>query len=127
MDALEVLSRVELLKNIPLPNLVMLARKARHTTYQPGDQLVRHGKDDGMLRVIVSGRVRVERTHPELIDPVILADLGPAEIVGELAMPDGSFRSAVFIALETTEVFEFDAAVQNAIATFQPVQRKSGE
>lgn len=39
---------------------------------------------------IERGRVRVERAHPQLTEPILLAELGPGEVVGEMGVLDGA-------------------------------------
>ena len=57
------------------------------------------------MYLIVAGVVCVQRTHPDLIEPVVFAELGPGEVVGEMER-DHKTRSATVIALAPTEALE---------------------
>jgi CRP-like cAMP-binding protein len=58
------------------------------------------------MHVIVAGKVRAERTHPDLLVSVVLAELGPGEVVGEMGVLENEPRSATVTALEPTETVE---------------------
>jgi len=68
------------------------------------------GEVGDVMYMILEGRVRVQRSHPDLTEPLILADLGVGEIVGEMGLLDGSPRSATVVAVEETEAMELTAA-----------------
>lgn len=89
-----------------------LARVAQHSerrSFAKGETLMRQGEASRYVYVIVTGRVRVDRTHPLLPEPFVLADLGPGEIVGEMGVLDGEARSATVVATEDTETVELGA------------------
>lgn len=71
---------------------------------------MRQGDRAATLYVIVSGRVRVERGHPALAEPVVLAELGPGQVAGETGVLDGEPRPVTVVALERTEALEIDVA-----------------
>lgn len=54
-------------------------------TFEPGDVLVREGDDQGMLYLLASGRVRVLGRDAEG-DQVLIAQLGPGDVVGEISL-----------------------------------------
>ena len=58
------------------------------------------------MYVILSGKVSVVREHPDLSSPVVLAFLGPGDIVGEMGLLDGEPRSATVEAVEDTVTME---------------------
>ncbi len=62
------------------------------------------------MYIIVEGRVRVERSHPDLLRPVLLAEVGPAEVVGEMGVLDSEPRTATVTAVKHTEAMELDTA-----------------
>jgi len=54
-------------------------------TFEPGDALVQDGTDQGMLYLLASGRVRVLGRDAEG-DQVLIAQLGPGDVVGEISL-----------------------------------------
>jgi len=50
------------------------------------------------MYLIVKGAVRMERSHPHLKDPVVLAVLGRGEVVGEMGILDAEPRFATVTA-----------------------------
>ena len=63
------------------------------------------------MLVLLSGKVRVERSHPDLKAALPLAELGPHQVVGEMGVLDGAPRSATVVAMEDTEALELSAEV----------------
>lgn len=70
---------------------------------------MRQGEVADVMHVITSGQVRVERTHPDLLGSIMLAELGPSEVVGEIGVLDGEPRTATVIATEDTDTLEISA------------------
>jgi CRP/FNR family cyclic AMP-dependent transcriptional regulator len=103
------LERVRMFQGIPLDGLTRLAERGNPRVFSIGSVLMRQGELADSMYIIATGRVRVERSHPDLLAPLILADLGPGEVVGEMGLVDGQPRSATVEALEDTETLELDA------------------
>ena len=104
------LDHIRIFQAIPLDGLTRLAERGHPRLFPAGSILMRQGETAEVMYVILSGKVRVERHHPDLVDPVVLADLGPGEVVGEMGLLDGQPRSATVTALEDTETLEMDGA-----------------
>jgi uncharacterized protein (DUF2225 family) len=88
----------------------MSIRRAAMKTLVEGQVLCREGDPPGPLYVICSGSVRAYRrsmTTPDAIQE--LAQLGPGDIVGEMAPLLRQARSATLQATERTEVLEIPA------------------
>jgi len=83
-----------------------LSDRGRVRTFQPGDILMRQGDLSDAMHVILTGRVRVERTHSGDVTPIELAELGVNEVVGEIGVLDGGPRTATVTALEETRTLE---------------------
>ncbi len=77
-----------------------LAAAGERRTFASDEVLMRQGDDADSMYVILSGRVSVVREHPDLSSPIVLAFLGPGEIVGEMGLLDGEARSATVTAVE---------------------------
>jgi CRP/FNR family cyclic AMP-dependent transcriptional regulator len=105
---------------LPSEGREQLIASAQHRFYHPGSRLMEQADASDSIYVIVAGRVRVERSDPRIERPLVLAELGPGEIVGEMGVLDGSPRSASVVALDATETMEFDAGVIAATIQSHP-------
>ena len=106
---LAVLSEVNLLKPIPPAGLRSLTARGRNRTFRAGGRQVCQGEVSACLQIIVRGCVRVERSHPLLVEPVILAEVGVGGVVGELGMLEGEPGGDTVTAVEDTETVELEA------------------
>ncbi|MHB8621477.1 MAG: Crp/Fnr family transcriptional regulator [Chloroflexota bacterium] len=102
------LSKHPAFKAIPLEALTDLACKGRRRRFPAGAALMSQGDSSETLHLIRSGWVRVERGHPQMTAPVLLAELGPGEVVGEMGVLDGAPRSATVVAIDSVETLELD-------------------
>lgn len=84
----DLLSRVPLFAGLGRRELDEVAQLADEVDVPAGTQLTREGAYGHEFFVIVSGRARVDR------DGRRLADLGPGDFLGEIALIDGQPRSA---------------------------------
>ena len=90
----------DLLRLVPLfagmsdRSFASIAEVASEVDFAAGDDLVRQGEPGNAFYIIVSGRARVDR------DGTTLRELGPGDFLGEIALIDGSSRTATVTALE---------------------------
>ena len=105
-----MLDTVAIFSSIPPDGLTRLAEQGQKRIFPAGSVLMRQGEVSDGMHVVVRGRVQVERSHPDLTEPLVLAELGPGEVVGEMGVLDGEPRSATVIALEETETMELRSA-----------------
>lgn len=104
--------------------LQRLAAAGVQRTLGPGEQLIRQGEPGSSVFLIVSGCVRVERVHPGLALPLVLAELAAGEVVGEMSVLNQAPRSASVRALEPTVVVEFEgAAIEDLLVDSPHVSR----
>jgi CRP/FNR family transcriptional regulator, cyclic AMP receptor protein len=108
-ELLAVLSQVDVFRGLPPAALQSLAKRTQIRPFSTGAVLMRQGDISENMYVIVQGRVRVERSDPMLKGPLVLAELNPGDIVGELAVLDGEPRSATVTAIEPTTTLELSA------------------
>jgi CRP/FNR family transcriptional regulator, cyclic AMP receptor protein len=102
-------------------SLLSLAAGSRQRTYGRGQYLWYQGDPGDYLVVVCTGLVKVVLTS-EQGDEIVLVTLGRHETVGELAILDGSPRSAAVIAVEPTTVLMLPrAAVLEAMAAHPAV------
>ena len=78
-----------------------LTGRGRRRLYQKDETVFAEGDAGGSLFIIETGRVQVFKTS-EGGHHVLLGQLGPGDIVGEMAMLDGSPRSASVVAAGPT-------------------------
>jgi CRP-like cAMP-binding protein len=108
------LARVALFKELPEPGLQMLAERGRPKHFAAGAVIMRQGDASDALHVITRGRVRVERDQAGEA-PLVLAELGVGDVVGEMGLLDSSPRSATVTTLEDTETLEIHATVMAVV------------
>ena len=100
------LSQIDIFQELPKDSLARLAMLSRERTFSRGSPLIRQGDLSDRLYVIIRGRVRIERSHPKLFEPVLLAELGPDEVVGELGLQEGEVCSSTVTAVEEVRTLE---------------------
>jgi EAL domain-containing protein (putative c-di-GMP-specific phosphodiesterase class I) len=89
---------------------------------QPGESLFREGDEPTTAFVIESGALRI--TAQREGGPVVLGDLGPGALVGEMAVLDDSLRSATATALDACVLTPIDRTqFAERLAEADPVVR----
>jgi CRP/FNR family transcriptional regulator, cyclic AMP receptor protein len=122
--SVHVLATIPLFHGLPEPALTVMMVGARPRHFPPETVLIHQGDSSNCLHVIQWGSVRVEREHPDLSAPVILAVLGPGEVVGEMGLLDEAPRAATVVAIESTQTLELTVdALSDAILRFPEVSR----
>ena len=90
--------------------LLKLARACGQRTHRRGQYLWYQDDAGDRLVVICAGLVKVMLAS-ERGDEIVLATAGAGEVLGELAVLDGSPRSASVVAVEDTTVLSLDRVV----------------
>jgi CRP/FNR family transcriptional regulator, cyclic AMP receptor protein len=103
-QATEVLRGVALFAVLGQDGLTAAVRAGSTRTYGAGQIICHQGDPGDRLYVVVHGLVKVVLTS-ERGNEIFLRTLGDAEVFGELALLDGSPRSASVVAVESTLVF----------------------
>ena len=80
----------------------LLESRTRRRDFLPQSLIVREGTSDGAAFFILSGRVAVRRRDPDSGVDFVLAELGPGQMFGEMALLTGQPRTASVLALEDT-------------------------
>lgn len=91
-----------------------LAQIGKRRTYAAGETIVEEGEKGVALYVVLSGRVRVERSGEQL------GELGAGDFFGELALIEDEPRSATVVAVDETECILFVAWEFRALIKEQP-------
>lgn len=120
MTVAEAFAHSELFDGLPAEFLRQLERAGRPRRFAAGDTLMVEGEVGLSVHLLMRGRVRVQRAHPALPRPLVLAELGAGEVVGEAAVLDGEPRSATVTALQETETLELGADVLSAALLRHP-------
>lgn len=97
------LNRVSIFSHFQPEDLEHIARLARRREYAPGDVIIREGESDGRLFIILDGRVEVVKNMDSKRQKTLQL-LGPNSYFGEMALLDGSVRSASVVAVTSAEV-----------------------
>ena len=91
-DKVDLLRKIPLFSGLSQRHLNAIAKCADGVRLRKGAVLAKQGRQGLEAMIIVDGRARVER------DGKAIAELGPGDVVGELAVIDGKPRSATVIA-----------------------------
>ena len=112
-----VLASLDLFRDLPAATLEQLAANVSTRFFDTGEILVAVGHPAGAVYLIVTGTVKVHVEEPDGTE-VLLAILGPGELIGEVSLLDGRKPSATVAALDRTECLSMDfAAFSSAIRT----------
>lgn len=104
-QAAELLAKTQIFGEIDEDSIRKLAERATLRTYAKGQLIFHQGDLAGSLFVMKEGLVKVFVTSEDG-DEMVLVTLRPPDTFGELALLDGSDRSASAEALEPTIVVE---------------------
>ena len=92
----EELAAVQVFADIPAQNLAALAANLEPLHAAAGEVLMRQGEDGVSFSIITSGRVEIRYVAPD--GQVVVTELSPATIVGEIALLRHAPRTATVIA-----------------------------
>jgi CRP/FNR family transcriptional regulator, cyclic AMP receptor protein len=92
-SAIGLLRRVPLFAELEPPDLERFSRVAVPRSFPEGTRVFHEGDRSDACYIVRSGSFRVTREHSDG-RAITLANLGPGDIFGELAMLDGEVRSA---------------------------------
>jgi CRP-like cAMP-binding protein len=99
----QLLSKHFLISTMPERALDDLVKFSTVTHFEPHQEIVRKGDPGVCLYGILSGRVRIYSTSPEGSE-ILLNVMGPGELWGEIALIDGSTRTASAAAMEQVDL-----------------------
>jgi CRP-like cAMP-binding protein len=103
-QVVDVLSDIPLFRMVGDEGILAMARAGRTVSYRRGEMVCCQGDPGDHLYVVVDGLVEVVFTT-ERGDDVVLNTVDTKGVFGELAVLDGSPRSASVVAMEPTTVF----------------------
>jgi len=103
-DAAELFRSSELFRGLTPEKVREIIHVSEHRRLPAGECLFRQGDASEALYVIESGTVEV-RSHTDVGEEVVLAELGSGSVVGEMSIIGGGARSATVEATEAVELF----------------------
>ena len=92
----ELIRRLPLFENIDLPMLKLLCFSSDRLTFEKGQVLFNAGDNADAAYIVLEGHLAITRPTPA--GPVVVATLGPMEIVGEIAIFSDVQRTATVTA-----------------------------
>jgi CRP/FNR family transcriptional regulator, cyclic AMP receptor protein len=114
----ETLKQVPLFAGLNKKELQTLAKSCQERTYKAGTTIIKQGDTGVGLYIITQGHARVtQEQNPDRAE-VVLNNVGPGEVLGEMALLDDLPRSANVIAVDDVTavllpVWEFRAALRS--------------
>jgi CRP/FNR family cyclic AMP-dependent transcriptional regulator len=102
-----ILSEVALFRDLHSEQLSKLAARLHQRTFPSGANVITAKEKEDSVYVILEGTAKVYVTHTDGTE-VILAILGPGEIVGEMSAADSLGRSASVLTLEDSTFLWMD-------------------
>ncbi|MGH2835107.1 MAG: Crp/Fnr family transcriptional regulator [Solirubrobacteraceae bacterium] len=102
-EIVELLGRVPVFATLDAEDLERVAALAVPRAFAAGQVVFREGDASDTCYIVRSGRARAVREHPDG-RTITLADFGPGDIFGELAMFEDELRSATVESVQSTEV-----------------------
>lgn len=118
-SAIELLRRVPLFAELEQGELEHFSRVAVPRSFPDGTRVFHEGDRSDACYIVRSGGFRVTREHSDG-RAITLANLGPGDIFGELAMFDGEVRSASVEALGDGELLALPASEVRALLARNP-------
>ncbi len=117
-----LLADVPLFGTLPQREIVKIAAKAKLHDFNQGEAIIEQGSWGDQLFIIASGRVRVVG-HDQTVraGEILLAELGPGEVFGELSLLDEVPHSASVRALTKTRCLAIPAQTFRTTLQEHPV------
>ena len=113
------LARCGMFAGLPESSLRLLEWHMAEATFAPGEFLLRQGEAGTSLILVQEGRAEV-RVCDAGGQPHALCEIGPGELVGEMALLTAEPRTADAVALDTVRVRVLPAAVFHELARQHP-------
>lgn len=118
-QVIALLGRTMLFGSLPAANLAGLEPACTQRSYARAQFVYHQGDPGDRLFIVAAGRVKVLYTS-EQGDEMVLATLGVGDTFGELAVLDGSARSASVITVTPTVVFMITRAALLEVVSSSP-------
>ena len=116
----DTLAGIPLFEGLPRSELSRLADYLYERTFPAGASVVFAEQSGEAVYVILSGSVKVHAICPDGTE-VVLAVLGPGEVVGEMSLADSLGRSANVVTIEETNLLWMDRRTFQSTVASSPV------
>lgn len=107
---MRIAKNAALFRSMEKAALTALIGQSYHVFYEAGDVIVSQGDSDSSVYLVLAGRVRVLHSQEDQQTVEGIADLGPGEVFGELAVLETQPRSATVLTLEPTSCLKVSGA-----------------
>ncbi|MDX1431208.1 MAG: DUF1003 domain-containing protein [Gammaproteobacteria bacterium] len=101
--SVEMLSRVHMFQRMDDDERAAVCALLQTRHFDAGETIFNFGDDSEDFYIVYTGRVRIHIETTEG-DTIVLREVGPGEIFGDISMFDGGPRTATVTAIEDTEV-----------------------
>jgi CRP-like cAMP-binding protein len=102
--SIEFLRRLTLFSELPEADLAALYQRAEPMTLPAGEWLIREGDMGDALYVVLEGAIEITKRSGE--QEVVLAERGPGEVIGEMALLELTPRTASGRTTQATRVLK---------------------
>src|SRR2546423_15559571 len=106
-----VCKKAALFRSMSRRALSWLLDTATQPVFNPNDVIVKQGERDQSVYLVLLGRVRVMQASADNTTERPIAELGPGEVFGELAILESQPRSATVVALERTSCLKVPSVI----------------
>ncbi len=120
MTPKELLEKTAIFSSLPTSHITQIVSRLKRLNFTKGTDLVTQGQAGDSLYIIESGQVGVFVTDGDFGLGIEIAQLGPGDCLGELALITGANRNATCTAIRDTVAHKLDRAVFNAILQQSP-------
>lgn len=103
------LAEAPIFAELPPDTLGEIAERSRLVVVAAGSDVIRQGDEADAVMVLISGRLRVFVRSPDGGESAV-ADIGPGELVGEMALLSSAQRSATVRAVRDSRLIAVDRA-----------------
>ncbi len=120
MTPKELLQKTEIFSSLPPSHMEQIATRLKRMEFAKGKDLVVQGQPGDALYLIESGQVGVFAKDTDFGLGIEIAQLGPGDCLGELALITGTKRNATCTALAETTAYKLERAVFDAVLKQSP-------
>jgi CRP/FNR family cyclic AMP-dependent transcriptional regulator len=118
-EGAQLLEKCRLFRALDEQTRFQLASRAHRYRFAAGESIFEIGSAEQSMLAVLTGTVRITARSPSGRE-IVLADLGPGEVFGEIALFDGRGRTASAIALSACELLVFERRDVMAFLEYHP-------
>ncbi len=109
---------MELFQGMSEEELGWIAPSVERLRLEKGETVLEEGHENHRLFAVVSGRLKVWRRSE--VEELVLAEVGPGELLGEMSVLEGGPASANVTALEASVVLALEGRVLEGLIEAHP-------